>query len=364
MKAVRRPVASKMGRVFRDALDRLSLRGAEDRPVFLGGCPRSGTTLLRTMLHSHPMLAVPRETRFVLDSFRRRNEFGDLRDPANRAKLADWIVGERTTRFHRLKLDPEKARERLAEAPPTLGSVVGTGLAMYAERHGAARWGDKRPLNIDNLPAIFAMFPDVQFISIVRDPRAVVASMKKLGWIDDWYNGSVAGGVDRWVRAVLAGRWAASRYRRDQYLELRYEDLVADPERALLSICHFTGLSTEHLNAMLLYHESAAEIPQKLRQKYHPLLAQPITTEAATSWTTQLEQEEVAFIEHVAARQMRMYGYEPSVSGVVIPSVLADAWARAKRRRRLHRTTGIGSRRKIAARLTSAQRRRARLLLN
>src|SRR6187551_3800317 len=90
-----------------------------DRPVMIGGCPRSGTTLLRTMLHAHPELAIPRETRFVLESWGRRRKFGDLREEANRRRLARWIFMREKTDANRLGLDPEAAVERLVAAAPT-----------------------------------------------------------------------------------------------------------------------------------------------------------------------------------------------------------------------------------------------------
>jgi hypothetical protein len=43
------------------------------------------------------------------------------------------------------------------------------------------RWGDKRPMHARYLDAVFSFFPDTQFVNIVRDPRAAVASMRKLG---------------------------------------------------------------------------------------------------------------------------------------------------------------------------------------
>ena len=62
--------------------------GQPDRPLIIGGCPRSGTTLLRTMLQAGPEVAIPRETRFVLEAWRERRRFGDLRDADNRRRLA------------------------------------------------------------------------------------------------------------------------------------------------------------------------------------------------------------------------------------------------------------------------------------
>ena len=84
-----------------------------DRPVIVVGCPRSGTTMLQLMLHAHPRIAIPPETRIVLNVYRERREFGDLSVPANRRALARRIVDHQETRFCDLGLDAEDVVERI-----------------------------------------------------------------------------------------------------------------------------------------------------------------------------------------------------------------------------------------------------------
>ncbi|MGH3023388.1 MAG: sulfotransferase family protein, partial [Gaiellaceae bacterium] len=150
-----------------------------NRPVFVGGCPRSGTTMLRLMLNSHPDLAVPHETRFLIPIWDRRATFGDLSNPKNRRRIARWIAARPKARLYRLGVKRDELISVLEAAPPTLGSVLGAPFALYAERQGKARWGDKRPSHVQQLHAIFAMFPDAQFVNVVRDPRATVTSVRK-----------------------------------------------------------------------------------------------------------------------------------------------------------------------------------------
>ncbi len=197
-----------------------------DRPVVIGGCPRSGTTLLRTMLHCHPEIAIPRETRFVLESWLQRTKFGDLEDVANRRRLASWIFERKESQANRLGLDEEEAIERLVAAPPTLGSLLATCFVMYAERNGKPRWGDKRPMYATRLSAIWDLFPNAQFIHVVRDPRACVASVRKLGW----YNGKVAPALELWERSIHTVNAWRPKLSADQLLEVKYEDLVTAPE--------------------------------------------------------------------------------------------------------------------------------------
>ncbi len=312
------------------------------------------------MLHAHPSLALPRETHFVLEAYRRRGRFGDLRIPARRAELVEWIVRRPESQFGRLEVDPDHATARLYAAPPTLGSVLGTAFQLFAERHGKPRWGDKRPLYVEELPAVFDLFPDAQFVSIVRDPRAVIASMKKLGWLDDWYDGTVAGAVVRWMRSVTRGRRGLERLRPDQIREVRYETLVGDPESVLGDLCSFLKLSTEHLDRMVAFHRSETDIPDTQRERYHPRLDQPVTATAIDSWTEVLEPEESAFIERKAARLMELYGYEPRARGVTVPPHLESRFRqfREQRRPRGDRPAAMSDSYPVAARLTTGQRRR------
>jgi hypothetical protein len=309
-----------------------------DRPVFVGGCPRSGTTMVRTMLNSHPALAVPHETRFLVHAYRLRRRWGDLSDPANRRRLAEWVAGRKRSRAMRLCDDLDALVERMVAAPPTLGSVLGAGFLLYAERHGKPRWGDKRPSYVLNLDAVLALFPEAQYVNVVRDPRAAVASIRRIGSTRKagWYEDGLVAGTELWDRSQRA----ADRWRRrlgaGQFLEVRYEELVADPEGGLRPLVEFLGLDPAGLEAMLDFHE-AADIKAR---RMHPLVTRPVTTEAVRKWERDLAREEIAFVEDALAGWMRRYGYEPVASGVRVP----PGYRRRLRRRRLHQRRKFGRR--------------------
>lgn len=354
----------RMRRARRDALDRVALQGAVDRPLFIGGSVRSGTTLLRVMVHSHPDIAIPREIHLTLEAFRLRRRFGDLSRPANRAPFIDWLVTS-DNGFDRLLLDEAEARRALLEAPPTVGSLVGTLLSMYAARHGAPRFGEKRPLNVRAFPALLAMFPDLQFVDVVRDPRAVVASMRKLGWLDEWHGGSIPKALDAWVRSVRAGLAIETSHRPDQYLRLRYEDLLGAPEETLQRLCTFAGLSPDHVARMLDFHETDHEIPDHMRDRYHPLIDRPLIRSSTERWRTELSDAETAFTETAARREMKLFGYETSDPAASPPAAMLAGWPVLVAQRPLRRlrwaATDPRYRRPVAALVTEGQRRRATL---
>lgn len=306
------------------------------------------------MLNTHPHLAVPRETRFLLEMYKRRRTFGDLRDPGNHRAAAEFIVVRPDSWFERFGVDPDLAMRRLMAAPPTLGSLIGTAFKLYAEEQGKSRWGDKRPTLVLYLPGIFDMFPDGQFVNVIRDPRSAVASMKKLGW----YDGNVGPAVDLWLRCVRHASKAAQRYRPDQFHEVVYEHLTHDPERHLTSICRFLDLDAIHVDQMLKFHENVDE-PES---EYHNRLNEPVNPMKIRAWEDVLAPAEVAFVEQQCGQLMDRYGYERYARDVNIPAEIPKLF-KQRRKLMLKREKRIARMRRrerhpITARLTAAQRRR------
>jgi hypothetical protein len=300
-----------------------------NRPVIIGACPRSGTTLLRAMLDSHPEIGIPRETRFVLEAWERRWRFGNLREEAGRRRLARWIFNRKGSQAGRLGLDHREAVERLAAAPPTLGSLLALCFAMRAQKFGKDRWGDKRPMYAARMPAIWDLFPHAQFVNVVRDPRACVASMRTLGW----YQGQVAPAVEMWERSIQTVNEWRPRLASDQLLEVKYEDLVGGSEAELQRVAAFAGLrgDDEALGEALRYHERR----EVRSQRYHPNVSRPPDPSRVSAWGAILERDEIAFIEEATAPLMRQHGYEPTLDGLSAPEELLRQLRWARRRRAL-----------------------------
>ncbi len=273
------------------------------RPIFVVGCPRSGTTLLQLMLHAHRRIAIPPETRFVLTAYWQRREFGDLSRAENRRRLARWIVDRPETRFGDLGLDGEEMVRRITEGPGTLGSAFGTVLRAYAERFGKPRWGDKRPAYVRNLDIILRLFPDAQIINVVRDGRACVASLKEMSWHTEDLYGTVAA----WARAVDDARRAARRLDATQWHQLRYEDLVADPRAELTAICEFLG---EEYDPAMARPSAVADVAVPKFKTWHQRTRGPVTTQRVQSWQQRLTPEEIALCEAALGSRLRACGYD------------------------------------------------------
>ncbi|SDH87438.1 sulfotransferase family protein [Nonomuraea jiangxiensis] len=274
-----------------------------DRPIFVIGCPRSGTTMLQLMLHSHPRISVPPETRFLIPAYYRRRTWGDLRLDHRRRALAQWIATDRSTKFRELKLDKDEFIREAVDAPGSLGSVIGTAFRMYADRFDKARWGDKRPSYVKQVDLLLRLFPDAQFVHLIRDGRDCVASLKEMPWytLDSFH------AVSTWAEAIDAGGRLRRTLPADTYYELRYEDLTDDPMTELKKLCHF--LEEDFSPSMISPREAAIHaVPQ--HKVWHSNTHGEVTRSRVGSWADRLDDWEIALCEHMLGDRLESMGYE------------------------------------------------------
>jgi hypothetical protein len=287
-------------------------RGRADGPApFVVGVGRSGTTLLRLMLDAHPQLAIPAETHFVPDLLEREGECR-LAD-----ELVDTIVAART--WDDFGLDADELRAKAAGARGA-GEVLRVFYRLCAEREGKPRWGDKTPGYVKRMRTIGTALDEARFIHLIRDGRDVALSRRKRGMGADKPIGDVA---DLWKRRIDNARKQAKRLR-GRYMEVRYEDLVADPEHALRQICELIELEFDP--AMLAHHERAGERISELgdlaadgerrgreageRQSSHALASQPPSAVRTGVWRAEMDPVDRAEFEHVAGGLLAELGYD------------------------------------------------------
>ena len=302
--------------------------GRPARPLFIGGCPRSGTTLLQVMLDMHPQLGIPRETNFIRQLWWQRTRFGDLSDPANRRRAARWILGDREHHTWRLRrehgIKRRQAVRRIVDAGPTMGSIVEACVRLHADPK--PRWGDKRPAYSGFIVPLLAMFPDAQYVNVVRDPRGAVASQLGLGW--DAEAVAVPAATARWEGAIARTDQTVRRLGPDQLLDVRYEDLVADPRAELERILAFAALPGGDVVETMISGERHGEFGG-----VHELVAEPVTTASIERWRERLSPQEIALVEHGTKELMERFGYRPIHEAEPEPHAVREL----ARQRRLNR---------------------------
>ncbi len=284
-------------------------------PIFIVGANRSGTTLLRLLLNAHSEIAIPDEINYFYGFYTPKSGYENWDTPAFSDESYTSFV-DRFLEDNRSVvpgLDLEAIRTDILEGPTTFRRPYRTLLERWAEHQDASRWGEKTPGNIYHANILIDMFPDAQFIHVVRDPRAGVASMKRVSFfLDDVPFNAL------YRRKIMThGRtWFFRSVPASQRIEIRYEDLVTDTEETLQSLCTFLELPYEP--SMLRFHVDAeAYMLDEAASSYNEAATEPISDEKVDEWKSQLTDEEIAIVETVCRDQMEEFDYSrlnPSMS--------------------------------------------------
>jgi hypothetical protein len=269
-------------------------------PFFVVGSGRSGTTLLRMLLSNHSRLHVPPETHFIIDLVGAFPLTAAL-TPAQAAAAAARIVAHPHWKY--MEIPAEALRAAVSALPaPRLADVIDLVYRDHLRRSGKARCGDKTPDYIAIVPQLAALYPEARFIHLIRDGHDVAMSLIELGW-----GQAYQGARFEWTRAVRCGL----AYRRsalgERILDVRYEDLVRDPEATMRRVCAFIGETFEP--AMLARKTPAEQLVAAEWQHIHRKLAEPISAEAIAVWRRKLGALECFLIEASLYRDLERLGY-------------------------------------------------------
>lgn len=275
-------------------------------PVFIVGCPRSGTTLLQRMLDAHPAVAVAPETFFIRRFWTRRAAYGDLRRDAAFDRLLRDVTA--MPAFEEMGLDAEAFTAAAQDAERSYAALFRLLLRQFAKQRAAQVVGEKTPNHVLYLPTLHDFFPEARFIHLVRDPRAVVNSWQSV----PWSSGRVWRDAEIWVEYVAAGRAAASLLG-EALQVVHFETLVRAPEQTLRGVC--AHLALDYDPAMLAFHERTPQTVNVEREPWKANTTQPIDPSAAERWRSALAPRQVAEVEAVAVDEMPHWGYMPEQPG-------------------------------------------------
>ncbi len=166
--------------------------------------------MLRLMLDSHARISSGEETHFL--------------------QQMEPVVGRQWRLLEPYGFPREYWLDRLRH-------LYGDFQAEYAARRHKVRWADKDPGNTMVLPFVEELFPDAQYVHLLRDGHDVVASHR-----DRWgYRSAARCARGSWRKYVETCRVLGAGVGPDRFLELRYEALVADPEIELRRLFAFLG---------------------------------------------------------------------------------------------------------------------------
>lgn len=274
-------------------------------PIFVVGAPRSGTTLLSRILDGHPALGIADELIYFDIILNVRSVIPELDTPERIERLFQLLPKMDHVPFWQgmEQVLAETRRRLLADPAPSYPRFYLLLMQVYADQRGAVRFGEKTPWNVRHLDEIVALFPQARIIHLVRDPRANVASRRKLPRTSR----DVVTAAVKWKLDVLAGRRFATGPNATpaNYIEQRYEDLVADPEPQVRRLCAFIG---EPFDPRMLALEREPDVMFK-DQPWKEGVFKPVHTGSLQAWRKELTPAQARIVELVCAAEMRHFGY-------------------------------------------------------
>lgn len=202
------PNGNEWNRLARDELEKYAFK-----PIFIVGSPRSGTTLMRSIVDAHPKIMCPPCETFLFRTLDQtfngyiwKDHYRQL--PFGRQELVRWL------RFFVLEL---------------FGNL---GISC-----GKIRWAEKTPSHALSVEFINEVFPDAQFVHVIRNGQDVIRSLEQKSWASK----EAEANTKSWLWHVNTCRTSSRKLEPGRYIEIRYEDLLDEPETVLKGLCSFLG---------------------------------------------------------------------------------------------------------------------------
>lgn len=244
----------------------------DDRGVFIVGCPRSGTTLLRVILDSHPQFCAPDESLFL----------GDM----------SKIVGRYWGHLETYGLERGEVLQNIRDFFLSFHH-------HFCALTGKPRWVEKTPSYEKHLEFINELFPSCKVIYVLRDGRDVAASHR-----ENWGREGFFRSLYQWPLTVRERHHYAGIVGAERFLEVKYEELVSNPRPVLEGLMEF--LEADWDNALL--NSSAYQHVTKVSHgSDRPM--NPVTPKKIGSWKGRLAWHERVLVNLAFRRQLIDLGY-------------------------------------------------------
>ena len=282
-----------------------------ESPIFIVGCPRSGTTLLGLMLDSHPDISVAHEAAIFHFLYNKGRQRWRLSSAEERKKFFERLEQHSNLR-EALGQDVVHTAAETLQSHQKLGAkiIVDALFNAYLQKTGKTIWGDKNPTHYYNIGDILDLYPHAAVICLIRDPRAVFASMKRYAQrkkgTDEWYwwmteNPEKASML--WLDC-----YESTVKRKDKIYFVKYEELVQSPESILRNLTQ-EYLSIPYSPKMLKYYRKSEDKIANMPDWHRPT-TQKVNPANAERWVSELTSYEVNRIESILGKQMEEFGYE------------------------------------------------------
>ncbi|MCZ6893674.1 MAG: sulfotransferase [Gammaproteobacteria bacterium] len=284
--------------------------------------PRSGSTLLCTVLDAHPRLSIVIES--VWFSYHAVNLRRLGKKPAIQREETLFEYLKSAPQIERLAPDEDEIRRAIAGSDGKLEVVFDRLCSSWSRQRAEPNsiCGEKSCAHALYIDQIHRAYPEAKFIHLIRDPRATVYSLSKKSF--GGQSNSVYVNIHVWRRyhdgMIRSLRTVADTHK----LTVYYEDFVIDTEKQTRRICEFIGVDFDPV--MMEHHKLHREIPKRFgSQKAND----PVSDSFVDQWRTSLTPLQISCIEDLTLDSDLVRRYElvrPSVN--VVARTVAMVYAR------------------------------------
>jgi hypothetical protein len=278
--------------------DLIGIKFMNKPPFFIVGVGRSGTTLLRRMLSAHPNITIPPETSFVHRCIRK---FGSTLNQQQVQELLSYVESKGGLRDFDVTIEQWRSRIPSELSELSIGSVLSIPFELYAEKRNKHHWGDKTPKHIRRVVALAQTFPGAKFIHLVRDGRDVALSFMAVAFGPN----DIDKAAWRWRRTIRKANLAEKQIGAENFLTVRYEDLVEHPEQKLQEICNFLG---EQYYQEMITAGNLTDIGE--HWKGFELVHSSPTKSRVGRWRQEMKDQDRAWFDAVNYSYLKQYDYE------------------------------------------------------
>lgn len=283
------------------------------KPFFIIGTKRGGTTLLRMMVNSHPALAVPPESHFLIPMLKQVPMLKPL-GVAEQKKVRNLILS--AGRFNTWQTTEEELMVLFDSFPMEIRfqDIIDAVFRLEIQKMGKSRWGDKTPEYLQIIDGLGLLFPEAKFIFLVRDGRDVIDSLKAKGW-EGW---SVFQRSKYWADGIKGIR-KFMMYNPRNSLLVKYEDLVLYSEQELRKICDF--LEEDYSPTMLEYHKDFEQniTAVEKENKIHTKLGRLPSRDDIQKWKKKEHSFQLFLTESVMYKELKAMDYELAAFNPIQP---------------------------------------------
>jgi len=280
--------------------------------VFIIGRPRSGTTLLATLLDAHPNIILPFECPVILNLYPKYGKIKNWKPHQIVAFLNDL---KQLRKFNHWNIDIEEIRKKIYEYGQienfqTIIKCVYSCFPSFFRKEKILYLGDKNPIYSLYFKKIFRIFPEARYIHLLRDYRDNILSVKKLDF-------------EAPLTSIIASRWKFAnsivhkmsiKYP-TQFYTIRYENLIENPETEIKNINHFLGI--EYQASVLNFHLTIEERIKSMNtkdaemfKKFHSNLLKPINVSKSGVWKTEMSEKDIKLADLIAGKWASRFNYQ------------------------------------------------------